>query len=604
MLRRLLPGLLAALLLACASGSAWAPPGGRTPARPDPRPSIHEPRPATGSDQQGGHSATPDTPEARERATIQALRTGPPERTPDMGRYFGDVAVAAYLYGKLSKDLAEQSGFYPQLRYEWLELKREKGRQPNEQEWQSLVENEKARVSARKEREREQATEQIKAKAKSYAERTDKLTPQAIAGLQSAKKGRTASLDGKTAAIVVKLADDPVHDKAIIEHTWARHAVALSEKVDKSNLNVVNLFTDPIGDAVFEKVQNALGKDGTKLRASRVLTKMLTGGQPFDGATLTTALQEAQGQTFYIVSHIPKAQSGRGQVEFSDGSAPVLTEIASLQASFQAAKVNLFIVGCHSAEHATIGLSKIINNVDALSMFLQAVTSGTPRNLFQWHAAFAADALVVIDPLASEVFGRDAAEHQLSDVTLVSNGTTVSTGYAGTYVPPAAVAGINAPPSVALAVVANTLTPPEFCTVDPSPSQKEAAQRFAPAGMALLMLTLVICMMLTLQQEILAKGKEYMASMFVPVLGGAPILISAYAWIKNNESFSPGPWLGIWCLIYGAVFAAVGLSEDKRMNVWSALGVALLVCTMLFGASYFGLTADRSIRAFCVAYAQ
>ncbi len=522
-----------------------------------------------------------------------------------MGRYYGDVAVAAYLYGKLSKDLAEQSGFYPELRYEWLELKREKGRQPNEQEWQSLVENEKARVLARKEREREQATEQIKAKAKSYAERTDKLTPQAITGLQGAKQGRTASLDGKTATIVVKLADDPVHDKAIIEHTWVRHAVALSERVDKSNLNVVNLFTDPIGDAVFEKVQSALGKDGTKsLRASRVLTKMLTGGQPFDGATLTTALQEAQGQTFYIVSHIPKAQPGRGHLEFSDGSAPVLTEIAPLQAAFQAAKVNLFMVGCHSSEHATIGLSKSINNVDALRMFLQAATSGTPRNLFEWHAAFAADALVVIDPLASEVFGRDAAEHQLSGVTLVSNGSTVSTGYAGTYVPPAAVAGVNAPPSVALAVVAKTLTPPEFCTTDPSPSQMEAARRFAPSGLALLLLTLVICMMLTLQQEILNKGKEYMASMLMPLLGGAPILISAYAWSGGNGTLSPGPWLGIWCLIYGALFVAVGLTEDKRLNVWSALGVALLVCTILFGASYFGLTADRSIRAFCEAYAQ
>lgn len=521
-----------------------------------------------------------------------------------MGQYHGGVAVSAYLFGKLSKEAAEKAGFDSDLHREWFGFKLEKGREPNEQEWQVLVEHEVARESKRKEREREQVELEFKEKAKTYADRTDKLNPKAIAGLQSAKLGRTAALNEKTARIVVKLADDPAHDKLIIEHTWARHALALSEKVDKSNLNVINLFPDPIGDAVFAKVQRALGKDYPKTAStSGVLTKMLTGKQPFDSATLTTALKETQGQTFYIVSHIPEAQPGRGRLEFSDGSTPVLTGIALLQAAFAAAKVNLFIVGCNSSKHATMGLSKVINNVDALTMFLKNVEFGSARNLFEWHAAFAADALVVIDPLASEVFGKDAAEHNLSGVTLVSNGSTVSHGYAGTYMPPAAVPGINLPPSVALAVVTNQLTPPERCTRDPSPAQMEAAMRFVPAGMALLIFTLGVCMIMMLREEILKGGKEYINSLLGPIILGAPILISAYHWNASGEGFEPGPWLVIWCLVYGAVFVAEGLMRDKRANIITMIGAALLVCTALFGAAYFGWTADTSIRAFCEAYA-
>jgi hypothetical protein len=508
------------------------------------------------------------------------------------------------VYGKLSKEAAEKAGFDSDLYREWSGVKLQEGRELNEQEWHVLVEHKTARDSERKEREREQVELEFKEKAKNFADRTDKLTPKAIAGLQSAKLGRTAALNEKTAGIVVKLADDPAHDRSIIEHTWARHALALGEKVDKSNLNVINLFPDPIGDAVFAKVQRALGKDNPKTAsASGVLTKMLTGRQPFDSATLTTALKETQGQTFYIVSHIPKAQPGHGHLEFSDGSTPVLTGIALLQAAFEAAKVNLFIVGCNSSSHAAMGLSKIINNVDALTMFLNNLEFGSARNLFEWHAAFAADALVVIDPLASEVFGKDAAEHNLSGVTLVSNGSTVSRGYAGTYVPPAAVPGVNAPPSVALAVVAKQLTPPQGCTRDPSPAQVEASMRFAPAGMALLILTLGVCMIMTLREEILKGGEEYVNSLLSPMIIGAPILISAYHWNVGGGGFEPGPWLAIWCLVYGAFFMVGGLMEDKRANVSTMIGVALLVCTALFGTAYFGWTADPSIRAFCEAYA-
>ncbi|MDA8479991.1 hypothetical protein NNO04_14935 [Citrobacter sp. Awk 4] len=597
-LHRFLPALLAGLLLAtCLSDVAGAAGIGR-PARP-PHP-VDSIRIETVFDTNNRQL----TPKEREEATIHALQNRP--NNPLF--YSGPLAVAAYKSGHFSKDSARKIGQNKYIYAEWEKQERESDKPLGVEEWKQIIKNGLARSSAASEHKHALEIETLRAQAKEFAERTDKLPPQAISALQQASKGRTAALNEEMPGVVVKLADDPIYDRLIIEHIWARHAVALSTKVSKSHLNLINLFPDPVGDSIFSKIQNALGSKSSKtVRTSKILADILTGKQPFERERLLRELAQVQGQTFYVVSHIPEQQSGQGKLEFDDGNKPVTTSIASLQAIFQAAKVNLFIVGCSSSKHAAIGLSKDINNVDALTKFQEAIISEQPKNLFEWYAAFAADALVVIDPLASKVFGQDAAQHPLSEITLITGNKPISYGYAGTYALPPATPQIGTPPSVAMAVAAKKLIPPSACSFNPSPSQIEAAKRFAPAGISLLVLAMAMSIFLTLKEEIKKKGTEYLGATMMPIIIGAPILISIYAWLNKYATFAPGPWLGIWCLVYGALFTRHGITQifkirPRKLNASIVLAGILLTCSLLFSLSYFGFSANSSIHTFCTAF--
>jgi hypothetical protein len=520
------------------------------------------------------------------------------------------LAVAVYRSGLYEARDAERFGYSRPLEEAWTDFRREHRREPTVEEWRTLLDAELRRAAEEQKARKAEEAEEFRQKVERIERRAAAaLSPEAVAGLQSAQAGRTAVLSASVPGVVVKLADDPAFDLAVIDHTWFRHAVALKEPASKESLNVVNLFPDPIGDALLREVNKYLGeRNATEKSAASTLRDMLTGQRPFEEETLAQALSAVAGRTFYVISHIPEAAPGAGSVEFDRGGTSVRVPIVKLQSAFKAAKVNLFIVGCSSSQHAATGLSKEINNVDALSGFLEALKTSVNRPLFGWHAAFAADAKVVIDLFATEVFGRDAAADALSKVTLEMDGRLRSTGYVGTFAPPPAPLAASEPPSLPLSIALGAISIPtdnasSVCNAKPSLAQVEMASKLAPLATILLFLNLGVGWNLLLRAELKKdKGeREYGGILLAPLMVGLPITITWYQWQNcSGCMWDPGPYLPMWCMLYAAVFTwAWTIGEKRHFDSVLIAAMAFGIAGALFGVSYLGWGADPSVQTFC-----
>lgn len=601
------------LLLALAFTSAWAVPG-RSAYHPPPisryqsidHPPIGKP---LSTSQVGKPVPGVDTIDPTENPSVVALRgsIGLDGRSR-AGYYSAGLATSLYLSGLVSLSEAEAFGYNRSLEYAWERFRQLRGsREPTTDEWRGLLEAEVTRAEQKRESVAAEKKRALDERVRQYQSREAPLTSEVIAALQSARIGRTAVLDPEIPDVVVKLADDPALDRTIIDHTWFRHASALTAEAARKALHVVNLFPDPIGDSLLREIDQYIGDGGAgSTSAVGALRDMLMGKREFDLEKLTLALSAAPGQTIYIVSHIPDSAPGTGRVEFNlDGNVTAIP-ISQLQVAFSKANVNLFIVGCSSAQHTATGLSKEINNVDALTGFLRALQAGNDRTLFGWHAAIAADAKVVVDPVATEVYGVEAASDALSKVTLERDGRTVSTGYVGTFAPPPVPAGTALPPSTALSVALGALAVPSDrgeCRRNPSLAQTEVAARLVP--LATIILILILCLewiFLLLEEARKVTDSDYFSAFCVPIIFGLPIIFARYSWgdCLFGCNFEPGLFLVIWCLLYAAMFGFVwGINKKRGFNLLLILAILFAGACVLFGASYLGLGADQNIQRFC-----
>lgn len=610
------------LALTAATSLSWAPPVGRPAAPHVAAKPITKATPTTtttiGGHESGKSGDSSEVEYLRDHGNYDS-RWNWPQST-----YDANLAIELFQSGLVAVEMAKVLGYDRKLQYSAAAFAFDHQRRPKGNEWKPLIDQAIARLEAKVEaakeyeqREQDQRDKDLRDRLSAEEQRAAPLNAAVVAALQSSTMNRRAVVDPNVPEVVVKLADESAFDRAIIDHTWFRHATALNTPMGPDKLHLVNLFPDPLGNALVRKIQQQLGsKTTSKDAALSQLQRILTGKAAFSHASLVLALSPIQGETVYIVSHIPEASAGHGHLEFPAKDGAVATSIARLQSAFKEAKVNLFIVGCASALHTHTGLSKEIFNTDALEGFLNALNEPTPRSLFSWHAAFAAGARVVVDPVATEVFDQNVPQGAISKVALEKNGRAVSTGYVGTFAspPPSSNAG---PPSIPLAVASGSMTVPSdasMCAGAPTPMQSAVATRLAPWANICLLLGLLIAIDTMRKLEDPSKPAAPRTSLKLrveealeAVLGGLmlslPIAVCLYSWgMFDSGPLKPGPFLPAWCWLYGALTAwAWADSGSRRLDRLSVVATLLLVASALFGWSYLGWGADQALQNFCAA---
>lgn len=539
-------------------------------------------------------------------------------------KYVPELAVALYRLGydpNVARDLAKDD----LLQDEWARIQSGRSRQ-DKNTFRNFVERlPEAHRVADQER-RRIADETLEEKAAPFEKRRREVAnlPTAIlSSLASASRARTAVLDPLISNVVVKLTDDPSHDRQIIDHIWFKHAVALSLKVNSSKLHVLNLFSDPVGDSLFTEITNQLNRGRVDTSSSTdVLNGMLTGARSFDQAKLTAALRPLAGQTIYIVGHIPEALPGEGNFEYLSGRDATRIRIQDIARAFALAGVNFHPVGCASANHNAIGFDKTINNVDALTGFLGAINEPGSRSLLQWHATFTPpNTKLVLDPVAAQFFDQPP----LTGITVVSDGKQIGNGYVGTYAaPPPSSQATSLPPSLALLLIDNKIELPfdaRDC-LNGRYLQQGPTSKWLPWSTVAMIFAYLCGMALAWERKpsIRENVEEVCFLSIAAAVFMAPAILVRSSWEHCSSAsctFSPGIGLPIWCLLYALVAAGSLLvfDSDKPASgnpnrsgiVWlnreRKLCIALILCWLGAAAfalaAYAGLGADAALVALC-----
>lgn len=641
--------------LACASTPAWAPPA-RVPARRPPGIEIHpvftpDPGLPTSHPEPPPGAQPTDTPAQRVEAarTARDFLARPPFgalEPRDFVDYHADLALALYDAAILGSNDAFRLAQGGHLYGDWKNFIAHERRSPGREEWLALVAREeqrlqteakrkaaekrhaanmeKKRLQAQQQRESEQRDAEIKERAKAYEAQGQALPDEVVHALQAARLGRLSLLDPRLPNVQVRLSDNPQHDRAIVTHVRLTQAVLLSQPLEREKLSLINLFSDPAGDHLTDEINHLLNLDDSNHKASALaqVTQVLKGERVFDQATLTAALAPLSGQAVYIVSHIPEAAPKKGVLEYSDGNNVTATPISALEQAFRAANVNLLIVGCSSALHAPVGVDRPLNNVEALESFhaglISDVKNPVPRPALDWHALFLpAGTMLIIDALPTKLPDSQVDSSMLR-MEARRGQRRLSEGYGGGFARPPLPAYTSLPATVPVSIASGLLPAPDAgvsCTDINTPAVS-AAQRLVPIATTFLVFLYLLGVIAT-ARSLYKEGEALWVSVFPPLLAGAPLVISRYAWgaCWSGCRLVPGPWLPFWGLIYSLAFLAlvIGLSKADRalMRRWPSLVLErgampyFLLCftaTALFAASYFGVGADRALVNYCEAF--
>lgn len=297
-----------AALFALALGAAPSANAQRGGARPAPeigRPVVPGGPGARPHERPEPHEAPPNA-SPQERATADAeivsyLRSRPKYAGGRRGgHYDAQFAVALYLSGAATVKAAEFFGYRDQLTEQWRLESHDGERSLDKVAFEQLLALENVRIEAEKQAEQKRRDAELEREAAQLDVMPRELSPPAIAALRAARAGRTAILDPKVPSVEVRLADDPTFDREIVQYAWHRNATGIAKNAERSRLHILNLFRDPTGDQLVDRIDEALArsgrpdKEGPLNSALEVLTKMLSGARGFDVKDLGTAVSFRQ----------------------------------------------------------------------------------------------------------------------------------------------------------------------------------------------------------------------------------------------------------------------------------------------------------------------
>ena len=578
-------------------------------------------------------NASPQEHAAAQDKIISYLRSPPRFADRRSLRYDAQFAVALYLSGAVKVSVAEAYGYRVELAREWRDESRNGELKLDKATFEKLIAREDVRAENRTREELIRRDAELVQKATQYDEMPRDLRTITVAALRAARTGRTAILDPNVPGIEVRLADDAQFDREIIQYAWFRHATGLVNGVNPRKLHIINLFRDPTGDQLMELIEAKLAFNRQLLSteinidqrtALDALSKMVSGIRMFDGRDLVQALGPLKGETVYLVSHIPDAHPGNGDIEVVQGRKVINTPISQIDAVFKEAQVNLLVVGCSSSLHAPIGFDRPLNNVTALGNFLATLernSSSEQLPLLALHASFGGkQAKLVIDPLHAKLYHEEDKTHSTLDrVEIAHDGTVLSSGYVGFHAPPPIPSGSALSPSIPISIAAKLLNAPDngdSCNENDIRSI-DAASRLVPIATALLFLIYLIVALIWFVEDTPEKYEDAVGIIFATLILALPLVWSRVLWgaCLFNCRFEPGIWLPVWCTLYfiillaGSGKRALSIGSNSWISGAGAKAAFLLVsgvimfgAAVLFLSAYLGVGAAEALKNYCGAF--